>query len=457
MPRFLRLLAFALALSGLVISSQAQTRDPSSLPLPENLFPDLKGILEAAANQSPRMIARNAENSIAEQNRLIARSGLLPSVGASLQFNPWQRDNRSDLAQPTDTKKFYYNLSLTQPLFHWGALRNGSRIGELQEKIVQGQTAEAYRLLAQEIRAQYLGLILRKVILSRAQLNLSITADLLAAAQGKFEKQVISEGEMFMPRLNHDQAVLAVDRNTEEFESAKTAFAKLTGAPRLNDAQIPADIPSVTTASDALASILADYTSHKELKSFYLDTLRNQIAVEELNYKVATTRLKPKLNLIVGASQDQLSYTSNIAAKYKVQSTYLGVSVYWPIFDGFATRSVVANSLTRRRQAEQVYADAVANLSEQTRSQLKQLSFSARSLEMANRMLGSGESYVQSRQDDVKRGLASEAQLNAVRLLYLDAKIAAFNARFDYLIKTGDFLSLLLEDPALVNLTGRTP
>jgi outer membrane protein TolC len=118
---------------------------------------------------------------------------------------------------------------------------------------------------------------------------------------------------------------------------------------------------------------------------------------------------------------------------------------------------VVANSLTRRRQAEQVYADAVANLSEQTRSQLKQLSFSARSLEMANRMLGSGESYVQSRQDDVKRGLASEAQLNAVRLLYLDAKIAAFNARFDYLIKTGDFLSLLLEDPALVNLTGRTP
>ena len=457
MPRSLRLLVLGLALGGLILSGQAQTRDSSSLPLPENLFPDLKGILEAAARQSPRMIARNAENSIAEQNRILARAGMLPSVTASLQYNPWQRDDRADLAKPTDTKKFYYNLSLNQPLFHWGALRNGSRIGELQEKIVKGQTAEAYRLLAQEIRAQYLGVILRKLILSRAQLNLSITEDQLAVAQGKFEKQVISEGEMFMPRLNHDQAVLAVDRTTEEFESAKTAFAKLTGAPRLNDAQIPEEIPSVTTATDALASILADYTSHKELKSYYLDTLRNQIAIEELNYKVATTRLKPKLNMVVGASQDELSYSSNIAAKYKVQSTFVGFSVYWPIFDGFATRSAVANSLTRRRQAEQAYADAVATLSDQTRSQLKQLSFSARSLEMANRMLGSSENYVQTRRDDVKRGLASEAQLNEVRLIYADARITAFNARFDYLIKTGDFLSLMLEDPALANLVGRTP
>ena len=457
MPRSLRLLALGLSLGGLILSSHAQTRDPASLPLPENLFPDLKAILETAVKQSPRMVARNAENSVAEQNRLIARAGMLPSVTASLQYNPWQRDDRADLSAPTDTKKFYYNLSLNQPLFHWGALRNGTRIGELQEKIVKGQTAEAYRLLVQEIRGQYLGLVLRKMILARTKLNLDISDDQLAVAQSKYEKKVISEGEMFMPRLSHDQAVLATDRAADEYESAKTAFAKLTGAPRLADSQIPSEIPSVTTAPDALASILADYTSHKELKSFSLDTLRNQIAVEELNYKVASTRLRPKLNMILGLSQDELSYTSNIAAKYKVQSTYVGFSVYWPIFDGFATRSAVANTLTRRRQAEQAYADASVNLSDQVRSQLKQLSFSARSLEMANRMLGSNESYVQTRQDDVKRGLASEAQLNGARLGYLDAQIATFNARFDYLMKTGDFLSLMLEDPALANLSSQQP
>ncbi|MDB6128762.1 MAG: outer rane efflux protein, partial [Verrucomicrobia bacterium] len=178
---------------------------------------------------------------------------------------------------------------------------------------------------------------------------------------------------------------------------------------------------------------------------------------EKLNYKIADTRLKPKFNAVVGASQDEQSYTSNIAAKYKVQSTFAGVSVAWSIFDGFASRSAKAISMARQRQAERSYDDAVTNLSDQARSALKQLGFSARGMQLADRVLGSTEGYYRGRQEDVKRGIASDSDVSAARLSYADAELSATNARFDYLFKTGDFLSLILEDPALENLPGRTP
>ena len=59
-----------LALAARLPAARAETYASSSLPLPETYFPALKGILEAAVKQSPRMIARNAENASAEGNRI---------------------------------------------------------------------------------------------------------------------------------------------------------------------------------------------------------------------------------------------------------------------------------------------------------------------------------------------------------------------------------------------------
>jgi len=457
MLRSIRLLSIGIILGSVITAARAQHPDAASLPLPENLFPDLKGILENAVKLSPRMVSRNAENAIAEQNYIAARAGQLPSVNAYLAYNPWQRDDRADLSAATDTKKLYYNFNITQPLYHWGALQSNTRIGELQLKVAKGQTADAYRMLVQELRSLYLSVILRRMVVTRTQLNLGIARDQLAVAQSKFEKKVIAEGDLFMPRLNHDQAVLAADRATEDYETAKATLAKLSGAPVLADSQIPAEIPVLAATNDTLAPYLARFTSQKDPRSFYLDSLRDQVEIEKLNYQVAGTRLKPKVNMVVGASQDELSYTTNIAAKYKVQSTYVGVQVNWTIFDGFAARSAVANALTRRRQAEQNYEDSLRNLTEAARSSLKQLGFSARSMELANRVLLSAEGFLHSKEDDVKRGLASEAEVNSARLNYYDSLINAFNSRFDYMMKTGDFLSMMLEDPALANLPGGTP
>lgn len=452
-----RVLALGLLSACVVIPAHAQNADVSAIPVPETYFPELKPILEAAVRQSPKMIARNLENTIAEQSRIAARAGQLPTAGAFVTYNPFQRDKREDLPEPTNTKKLFYNFSVTQPLFHWGALRNNTRIGELQQKVTQGQTAEVYRLLVQEIRSLYLQLVLKKLLVSRSQLNLEINRDKLAIAQTKFEKRVFSESDMFSPRLNHDQAQLAFDRVTMDYEDTKVTLAKLTGSPALTDDQIATAIPTVTPATDLLKSVFSAHSSPDSLDSYNLQNLRSQLEIEKLNYKIASVRLLPKTNLLVGASQDEQSYTSNIAAKYKLQSTYAGVQVSWSIFDGFAARSAKAISLARRQQIEHNYEDATTNLADSLRTQLRQLEFSARGMEMANRVLGVTEGGWHSKQDDVKRGIASDADVSAAKLSFIDAQVGAFNSRFDYLMKTTDFLSSMLQDPALANLSKANP
>jgi len=398
------------------------------------------------------MVARNAENASAEGNRIVMRAGQLPSVSGYANYYPWDRQLRSDLSKATTVNRLNYNFSLSQPLYHWGALQNNTRIGELQLRMAQGQTAEGYRILVQEIRAQYLQLIIKKATLAKVRLSQKLAEDNFAVSESKFEKRVISEADMFMPRVIQDQTRLTTDRSSDDYETSKLVFAKLTGSPVLNDEQIPDGIPDVSVLTPAYEPLLASYTSHKEPDSYNLRFIGDQIEAEKLTYQNIHTRLRPNFNAVIGASQDEQSYTTNIANKYKVTDYFAGLQLNWSIFDGFATKGAAASSLARRRQLEQSYRDTAANLTDQARSQLKQVSFSRRGMEIANRLLDSSAGALRQKQGDLGRGLATETDVNIYQNSYQDAQISAFTARSDYLMKTGEFLSSLLQDPALANL-----
>jgi outer membrane protein TolC len=401
------------------------------------------------------MVARNAENAAAEGNRVMMRAGQLPSVSGYFNYYPWDRQVRADLPEPTTSTKLAYNLSLYQPLYHWGALQNNTRIGELQLRMAEGQTAEGYRILVQEIRALYLQLIIKKATLGKARLGLKMAEDTYAVSQTKLEKRVISDADMFVPTVNRDKGRLANDQAVEDFESSKAIFAKLCGAPVLSDDQIPDDIPELNSPAPDFTPLATSFTSQKELNSYTLRNMSDQIEVEKLTFENLNTRLRPKLNMVLGTSQDQQSYTTNIANKYEVRDYFAGVQVSWTLFDGFATQGAKTSSLARRRQLEQSYQDASANLSEQARRQLRLIGFARRGMDINDRLLLSATGAARDKKAAAARGLASDNEVNTYELNYHEMRINALAARSDYLMKNADFLSTLLEDPALSNLPAK--
>ncbi|HWA86338.1 MAG TPA: TolC family protein [Opitutus sp.] len=451
-------LAAVSALACLASGVRAAAPAEGEWPLPETYFPQLKALLESAVRQSPRMLTSNLQEILAENGRTIADATRLPNVGGYYRYMPWDRDyRRGDPRSPYTSERSTYGINITQPLYHWGALEDARRIADLQAKIARGNTAEAYAALASELRAQFLQLVTKKAALAGARANQEFVAQQLAVARDRFERKEISNADLTAQTLGAEQAQLVLDRNVADYEWSKRAVEHLAGVAPLSEEQVPDAIPALAVPLDRCESLLAGFAAEGSAGSPALAELRDQIEIEKRNYHIAKTRLRPNLNLLVGSSQDQQSYTANIGQVYGVTSFYAGVQVDWSIFDGFATKGHKANALARRRELERSYQRLSGDVIAAAQEQFRQLQFSARALDLAERQLRLSEDNVKTVQDNASRGFAAKPDLHAAEVARDAARIAAYNARVDAFTRTADFLATLQKDPVLANVSASQP
>lgn len=416
----------------------------------EKLYPELDEILKKAVAQSPRMINRAIDLEIAEQDRIAARAGMLPSVGGSFSYYE-ARERRADIGMRLNVPKTYYSFSLSQPLFHWGERRNAARVGEIRELMVQGNYREGYRIYAQEVRNLYLRLIVDKLRAKRTSYALEYANNQLKQGEERLAQKVISDGQMFSIRIAAERAQIDADRADFEFENGKVSFARLTGMPVLRSEDIPDTVPAVPTQESAIQGLLQGYLAQSELPTTEAAYFRNALEVERLNLANQKTRLRPKLSLVAGATQDQQRYTA-LGSEYKVDSYYAGLSVGWTIFDGFSARSAVRSSLAKLRSMENDYRVLTERLSQQAQTQARLAGFSARSAAVTNKLLESAEGNLSTKQEQFSRGAISQEEVNLAQLNLYDTQLSAYLTRADYYNQVGEFLGIVMEDPVLANL-----
>ena len=456
--KYLRLFAALPLLAAVLMAGPA-----GDTVLPEQLFPQLDGILKKAVQQSPRMLSRALDLETAENNRIAARSGMLPSIGASYSYYKSKDkqsllyDNPGSSSSNTFTlTKTPYSASISQPLYHWGALQNNAKIGEIQQSIAQGQYREAYRLLVQSLRGEYMRLILLKLTATRTGYYRDTSANQLKQEEDRLAKKVTSEAEIFSVRINAERAQIAAERADFDLQNAIISFGRLAGlgsAFTAND--IPDSIPATAYNSNGMNFLLAGFLGQKDPVSAEALALRQQLEVEKLNYEITKTRLWPMLNASAGLSQDEQNNYFGSGAKYKVTSLYAGFSINWSIFDGFAASSAARNNLARRRSLENDYRQLTERLGQDAQTQVKLTEFAARNMSITDRLLDSGEGNLRAKNEEFKRGVRSEAEVNQAKLSLYDAQINAFSARREYLLNVGDFLGTVMEDPVLANLAAK--
>lgn len=448
----------------LVANLWAASPAAGDLPLPESVFPGLDPILKKAVQQSPRMINQTIDLEIAENDRIVARAGLLPNVATSYSYYR-SKDRQATLYETPNTPNFInsftltktpYSASVSQPLFYWGERRNTARVGEIRQSMTEGQYRDGYRQLAQALRGEYLRLVIVKLGLTKARFYRDFVNSQLQEAEERFAKKVISEADIIPARISAERAQIALERNETEMEISLRSFARLAGlGASFSEQDIPDAIPVIPSASAGLGRLAADYLKLTELPTLEASTLRRQLQIEELNYKNSRTRLWPKFSLTIGASQDEQQNYFGTGAKYKNSSLYGGITINWQIFDGFAARSAVRSSLARRRQMENDYKQLTEKLTEDAQLQAKQLDFAAREMSISDRYLISAEGIVYTREDEFRRGVRSEAEVSQAKIGLYDAQINAYSARRSYLLAIGDFLGLVVEDPVVANLSNK--
>lgn len=416
--------------------------------LAENVLPQLEPVLTAAVQQSPTMLNRALDLEIAENSRIQSRAGLLPGLGGYANYMK-SRDTRADLAGRLEVTKVAYNFSINQPIFFWGERLNLLKISEIQASITKGQYQEGYRALAQTLRSDYMRLIVQKLTVKRGAAFADFTKNQLAKEEIRLAQKVIADYQIVPVRLAAEQAQIAYERAQFDLEMAKLSFARLSGLPPLSDNEIPDSIPVVGYDAGAYDRLLAGFLAQKELPAIEAVTMRKQLESGGLTLANTKTRLRPKFSFVLGISQDEQSYTINVAQKYRVNSVFAGLSVNWTIFDGFAAQAAVRSDLARLRQMKTDYKVLNDRLAQQAQTNVRLINFSARNMAITDRGLLSTESNLQSKQEDFRRGVSSEDDVNVARIAVYDAQINASLGRYDFLTRVGDFLGTIMADPVL--------
>jgi len=229
----------------------------------------------------------------------------------------------------------------------------------------------------------------------------------------------------------------------------------LTGTAILKDEEIPDSIPPVEPQKDRIQALLAGFLAQKDPITIEAVNFRQQLDLERLNLANQKTRLKPKFNLTIGASQDEQTYSLNVAQKYQVRSYFAGVSGNWTIFDGFSAGAGKRTSLARIRQLETDYRGLTERLAQQAQSQARLIEFDTRYNSINDRLVTSAEGNLNLKKQEFQRGVASEDAVTTAQMGLYEAQLNAYVSRSEYYTQLGEFLGTVVEDPVLANLSGK--
>jgi outer membrane protein TolC len=452
-PPLIRRLTPALAL--LLAATVPLHADAPSVDgtLPEDYLPSLKPLLKTAVEHSPSTLLANISVAQQEGNRYIDAQALWPQVSGNVNYTA-QTESISGVGNGNSTEKgIFYNFGVTQPVFQWGAFKNNAAIGVLGVKIAQRQYAEAYRLLATQIREQYMYLIVKKIVLRNARFSQKLADEALATQQAKLEAGSVSEADLQTFRISAEQAQLFTDRMAEDFAYAKRVFTRLVGIDDLDDESIPLEVGQPQYSAKLADAVLAGFVADGVGSTFQNEVYRMSVAQQDLSYSIQKVRLLPKLNASASVNLiDQSNTAGGHVYQQALQQEQFQIAANWTIFDGFMTRGLKMEALATKRMYErsrQTYIDSTIDSITYMRHQI---GFSARALSLSQVHHALIGAEVKRVGEDLKLGYASPAtlEISTSNLYQTDFDLA--NAQTEYFSRWTEFISLAGIDPAISNI-----
>jgi outer membrane protein TolC len=424
----------------------------------EEVFPQLRTILEQAMSQSPQVLQRSLDITQAEAAHVMTRSALLPRVDGSVYYSTNNTSVSEQTSVSSKSDGIFYNLSMSQPLFQWGTLKaqvNSSKIGV---EIAQKNYAEAYRLLAITLRQQYTIMIVRKASRGVAAESLRVVQSSLDVEEEKLRAGRISPGDIIGSRLALEEAKLGLERADADFQMAKRAFCRFAGLATIEDDAVPDSIPvnQLYYGSDRAEPILRMFSAAGVDDLLPLQVLQAQVRQADLNYKVAKYRLFPKFSISANVSQSNSTNASvNSVTQVGVNSQNINVMAVWSIFDGFATSGAKKSALATKRTNERQWEIQRQVALDQAKDLERQLAYGARAVQLYDTRLALAEDGLKRAKDNLERGLGTQKEVDAAQLAHLGTSLGALQQRADFLNRWAEFLSLTGHDSVLKLLPAR--
>ncbi len=448
--------AAARAVGGLLLSlalsrAWAQSGELAG-SMPEDYLPGLKTILESAGQRSPQMIAADFERTLAEARIDGANAARFPSVGGNLNFAHNQTAVSSNTSTQTRDSGLFYNIGVTQSLFHWRALQNQSDSARINLWIARKSYDVASRELGVVLRRSYLALVVEKARLRAAAESLKLLRSELAVTAEKHERGTVSSAALEGDKLRVREVQLEVDRARAEFDANRRRFARLAGLTELTDAAVPDEIPRPAFSPDLAAALTAAALRDGAKSTLEYEIYELRVRDAMLRHAIEKVRLYPKFFASAGYSlENSTNVNGNTVNQQGIQRRTVSLYAQWSIFDGFATRGVLREALAAKRFQERQLVVGMEGMLQNIQILERSLKLDAEQVALAEirHALAVEGSNVLAK--EVEFGNVPKSDFDRARATILQAEAKNQESRAILLGRWSEFVALAGADPAQKN------
>lgn len=419
--------------------------------MPEDYLPGLRSLLESALKQSPQMITSAIGIVQADAARVISDSRWYPTLGGATTYSASKISSFSGTTETSLTAGgLSYSLSVSQSLFQFGAVKNQSAAARVGVLIAEKNYREAFRLLAVNMRQQYLLLVAKKASLAGVRFRVKLAEAQLAIQEDKLKSGTISLADVEVPRLALAEARLGLDRAELDYANSRMVLARLAGLKDLADDQIPGEIAKPSYSAEIPARLGAELRRDNAGNTTAVQLSTDYVRQAELQYRVAKVGNLPRF--IAGASATQSDSATVLGGViYKDKSAVTGINFTgaWSIFDGFSTSGSKKSALATKRIYERQLQSQIEQTLDNAKNLEAGLGLSYRALELSEIRTGVSQAAYDRMKEEVELGNAPQAAVEELLAALMVSRAGLASARAEFFSRWTEFVSLVGSDPLM--------
>lgn len=415
--------------------------------MPENLMPDLKDVIAVALEDSSDMEVVSYLEREAEGKRIAHRAAVLPSFRSSFSL---RQEEDQDKARSTGfEERAVYRVSLSQPVYHWGAKAAEKQIGEL---IYEGETINAEgtgKRLLQKVRRDYMALVIAKQEIASSQEALESKRGYLDFQKKQLEAGAVSASSIEPIQLEVDRLELGQLKALRNWQEKVAEFSAYIGAEPVSlEEAIAGEIPGFDPLTEEETAALRRFFPHGLEQDVALQKSALDLEIEKRRLAIERKSLYPKFDAEVGMSSNALDRDG---VRREQEYVYFGLNVGWNIFDGFRTKGRRIETATRLSRLEHSRNLLEASQLRSYERSLSSLDIARRSLEIEERSLAMARREFEEAKEGVAEERLPQAELGRAKREYEQHSIRAQKVRVSYLDTLSEFALLLGIDPIAIS------
>jgi len=315
-------------------------------------------------------------------------------------------------------------LSLSQSIFSWGKVQNGTRAAGDQVKSSQEDSAKTRQETIASVTKAYYGVLVTQEFIRVSEEALARVQEQERVVRKRYEAGTVSKFDLLRTQVQVANTKPQVEKAHDGYEMTLLALKNLIGVPLDSPLELSGSLSYEPMTVDVKSATQTAVDKRPDLKS-----LAYQKKALEHTLSIAKAGLRPNLSL--AATYNYKRPGPSGEDKWG-QSATASAILYTPLFDGFATSGRVAQTASGVRQLEIAQKQAEEGVALEVNSAVL-------ALREAQANIESQKENVDLAKESLRIGKVRYDSGLITNLEILDAELAVTQAETNYLQALYDF------------------